>query len=73
MHGVKYTRFVGDKDSHVFRTLQESMPFVPDVIEKIECRNHLLRNYIKTTVLNNKSKYKCNNISIYNLVQENTY
>lgn len=38
--------FLGDGDSSVTKRLKESMPYGPKfVIEKIECRNHLLRNY----------------------------
>lgn len=45
MYGIKYTRFVGDGDSSVFRKLTDHMPYAPRSIVKIECSNHLLRNY----------------------------
>ena len=45
MYGVKYTRFVGDGDSSVYRKLLEYAPYAPNKIQKIECKNHLLRNF----------------------------
>ncbi|KAK4882229.1 hypothetical protein RN001_005548 [Aquatica leii] len=47
MYGMKYVKLVGDGDSSVHRKLVESMPYGPSlVIQKIECKNHILRNYI---------------------------
>ena len=41
-----YYVFSGDGDSSVTNKLNEVMPYGPDFkIQKIECRNHLLRNY----------------------------
>ena len=45
MHGVKYAYLVGDGDSSVLRTLQNAKPYGNFEIQKIECSNHLLRNY----------------------------
>ncbi|KYN11117.1 hypothetical protein ALC57_16741 [Trachymyrmex cornetzi] len=43
-HGVIYSTFIADGDSSVYRKIIQANPY-PDVfIEKIECRNHLLRN-----------------------------
>lgn len=44
MHGVKYLYLVGDGDSSVTKKLAESNPYNTPIM-KIECRNHLLRNY----------------------------
>lgn len=45
-HGLKYTTLVGDGDSSVHNKLMEIRPYGPQtVIKKIECRNHLLRNF----------------------------
>ncbi|KAF2891831.1 hypothetical protein ILUMI_14342, partial [Ignelater luminosus] len=44
MHDVKYTRMVGDGDSSVHRWLLETPPYGELLIEKVECKNHLLRN-----------------------------
>jgi hypothetical protein len=40
MHNLKYTKIIGDGDS------RESMRYGPHCfIEKIECRNHIMRSY----------------------------
>ncbi|XP_074034660.1 uncharacterized protein [Leptinotarsa decemlineata] len=45
-HGLKYLTSVGDGDSSVYSKLMETKPYGPQtVITKIECRNHLLRNF----------------------------
>lgn len=62
MYGLKYTKLVGDGDSSVHRKLVECMPYGSStIIQKIECKNHILRNYInklrdiaKTTKTKNK-------------------
>ena len=45
MHGVKYAYLVGDGDSSVTRKLADARPYKNLVVHKIECRNHLLRNF----------------------------
>ena len=45
MYGIKYHRSIGDGDSSVYSKIVEARPYVDTTIEKIECRNHLLRNY----------------------------
>lgn len=46
MHGLVYKQILGDGDSSVYRKVLESCPYGPTVfIEKIECKNHVLRNY----------------------------
>ncbi|XP_071056943.1 uncharacterized protein [Onthophagus taurus] len=44
MHGLKYTKIVGDGDSSVYKKILETRPYGSACIEKIECRNHLDRN-----------------------------
>lgn len=44
MHGVKYTKLIGDGDSNVYKKLLDANPYDNLRIEKIECKNHLLRN-----------------------------
>lgn len=40
--------FKGDGDSSVSKRLSEILPYGPNLlVEKIECRNHLLRNYMQ--------------------------
>ncbi|KAK5648395.1 hypothetical protein RI129_003287 [Pyrocoelia pectoralis] len=46
MHGLKYTQLVGDGDSSVLKKLCIAKPYGHKVsIKKIQCVNHLLRNY----------------------------
>lgn len=61
-HFLNYTYkfyFSGDGDSSVTKRLNEVMPYGPDFkIKKVECRNHLLRNYImKLSALTKKTEY----------------
>ncbi|CAI6370821.1 unnamed protein product [Macrosiphum euphorbiae] len=45
-HGLKYNKLIGDGDSSVSKRLAEIMPYgCRLLVKKIECRNHLLRNY----------------------------
>lgn len=45
-HGLKYLTLVGDGDSSVYNKLMEIKPYGPQTgIKKIECKNHLLRNF----------------------------
>jgi len=48
-----------DGDSSVTKKLNEVLPYGPDFkIQKIECRNHLLRNYgMKLKALSKKTEY----------------
>jgi len=50
---------IGDGDSSVTKRLKEILPYRPNFfIKKIECRNHLLRNYAtKVTMLARIAKY----------------
>ncbi|XP_034232805.1 uncharacterized protein LOC117640414 [Thrips palmi] len=51
MHGVKYYQLVGDRDSSVYNTLLEKPPYGSlELVEKIDCKNHLLRNYRSWTI-----------------------
>ncbi|XP_060859447.1 uncharacterized protein LOC132936703 [Metopolophium dirhodum] len=46
LHGLKYNKLIGDGDSSVTKRLSKIMPYGPKFhIQKIECRNHMLRNY----------------------------
>ncbi|CAI6362268.1 unnamed protein product [Macrosiphum euphorbiae] len=59
MHGLKFKQLIGDGDSSVCKRLNEVMPYGPTfLIEKIECRNHILRNYgQKIMHLTRKTEY----------------
>ncbi|XP_025198499.1 uncharacterized protein LOC112596890 [Melanaphis sacchari] len=62
MHNLKYNKLIGDGDSSVTKRLNEVLPYGPNfLIQKIECRNHLLRNYCqKLTAAAKKCIYPIN-------------
>ncbi|XP_022904610.2 uncharacterized protein [Onthophagus taurus] len=47
MYGLKYLKLVGDGDSSVHRKFLAIKPYGSKLVQKIECRNHLLRNFCK--------------------------
>lgn len=44
MYGVKYSKMIGDGDSNVYKLVLDLRPYDDITVEKIECKNHLLRN-----------------------------
>ena len=44
MYGLKFSKFIGDGDSNFYKKILDSRPYTNMSIEKIECKNHLLRN-----------------------------
>ncbi|XP_050512375.1 uncharacterized protein LOC126888289 [Diabrotica virgifera virgifera] len=46
-YGIKYSKMVGDGDSSVYRKLLEIRPYGNCLVQKIECKNHILRNFAK--------------------------
>lgn len=71
MYGIKYIKLVGDGDSSVHRKLVECMPYGPStIIEKIECKNHILRNYINK-LRDISKKIKTKNNKVQNLISQN--
>lgn len=53
--GLIYSTFIADGDSSVYKKIVQANPYPNIFIEKIECRNHLLRN------LAGKNKGNCKN------------
>jgi len=45
MYGVRYNKLIADGDSSTYNKLLEARPYHSLTVEKIECRNHLLRNF----------------------------
>lgn len=45
VHGVRYTRFIGDGDSSVHSTLLQGVPGWGYAISKLECANHICKCY----------------------------
>lgn len=44
MYGIIYARMVGDGDSSTYAKILGAKPYDNHIVEKIECRNHILRN-----------------------------
>lgn len=44
-YGIKYAKMVADGDSSTYKRILESRPYNNITVEKVECRNHLLRNF----------------------------
>lgn len=44
MYGIRYHKLIADGDSNVYKKILESRLYKNLTIEKLECRNHLLRN-----------------------------
>ncbi|KAB0803827.1 hypothetical protein PPYR_00797 [Photinus pyralis] len=60
IHGIIYNKLIGDGDSSVSKKLLEAKPYGNRVVKKVECRNHLLRNFCKklvTLTKNTRSSY----------------
>ncbi|XP_050306062.1 uncharacterized protein LOC126745672 isoform X2 [Anthonomus grandis grandis] len=47
LYNLKFTKMIGDGDSSVHRKLLQSKPYGNMLVQKVECRNHLLRNFAK--------------------------
>lgn len=45
MYGIKYTKLIADGDSSVYKKILDAHPYKNKTVEKIECTNHLLRNF----------------------------
>ena len=73
-YGLKYYRFIGDGDSSVERSIKECMPYAPQQVEKIECRNHLIRNFmskLQDDIWNAKGKAKLGSSEIRTYCEKN--
>lgn len=45
MHQVIYSRFIADGDSSTYAKILQARPYADVTVEKIGCRNHILRNF----------------------------
>ena len=50
-HGVFYHQFVADGDSSTYKKNLDSRPYGDLIVEKIECKNQLLRNYCNAALV----------------------
>lgn len=47
MHNLIYNKLIGDGDSSVLKKIHLAKPYGYDLqVSKIECTNHILRNYL---------------------------
>jgi putative phage-type endonuclease len=44
MYKIRYDKLIADGDSSVYKKILESRPYKHLTVEKVECKNHLLRN-----------------------------
>jgi len=59
MHNIIYHKLIGDGDSSVTKKLSMANPYGPNCpIKKIECKNHILRNYMNR-ITDIAGKRKC--------------
>ncbi|KAE9542497.1 hypothetical protein AGLY_003358 [Aphis glycines] len=47
MYEIRYHKLIGDGDNSVYKQILDARPYKNLTIEKIECKNHLLRNFCK--------------------------
>ncbi|KAB0795633.1 hypothetical protein PPYR_12472 [Photinus pyralis] len=47
MYGLIYNKLIADGDSSCYKKILDTHPYETTVVEKIECKNHLLRNFSK--------------------------
>lgn len=74
MYGIIYARMIADGDSSTYAKILEAAPYPNHIVEKIECRNHILRNFCnKLRTLTKDTKYSLahrktlNNIKIMSM------
>jgi len=46
-YGIRYHKLIADGDSSVYKKILDARPYKNLTVEKVECRNHLLRNFCK--------------------------
>lgn len=74
MHGVKYTRLIADGDSSTYRGILEAAPYGTQQVEKVECANHLLRNYFKNVFeIVERKRQRPFPVHLKKLVKQNAY
>ncbi|KAK5642243.1 hypothetical protein RI129_008410 [Pyrocoelia pectoralis] len=70
MHKLRFKRIIGDGDSSVHKKIQAAKPYGPMYyVQKIECRNHVLRNYCNK--IREISKIPRTDIEIRNFLRKN--
>lgn len=58
MYNLIYGRLISDGDSSTYSKILEARPYPDVTVEKVECRNHVLRNFCnKLQALSTETKY----------------
>lgn len=58
MHNLIYGRLISDGDANTYAKILQARPYDNYTVEKVECRNHLLRNVCnKLTAISTDTKY----------------
>lgn len=69
IHNLRYLSFIGDGDSSVYANLKEKVSY-GNQIKKIECKNHVIKNYTSALYkVNKKFKFRISNNS--NIINNN--
>lgn len=66
-HNLKYTKIIADGDSSVFAKIQTDVEYGRDVL-KIECTNHVLKNYGKALYKIKKENVNAKKILTKNII-----
>ncbi|CAH1113585.1 unnamed protein product [Psylliodes chrysocephalus] len=45
LYGIIFEKLIADRDSNCYQKILDTHPYNNIVVKKIECKNHLLRNY----------------------------
>ncbi|KAJ8888975.1 hypothetical protein PR048_008469 [Dryococelus australis] len=71
IHGLKYARLIEDDDSSVHRRLIETLPYGPNLlVQKIECRTRIFRNY-DNSLKDICMKKNFGNVELRSLIRQN--
>lgn len=71
MYGIRYARLIADGDSSVYKKILESRPYKRLTVEKVECKNHLLRNMCSRLKVIASSKTKQQSLYLRKKIGDN--
>lgn len=65
LYKIRVIRMIGDGDSSVYRKLVQVKPYGNLTVQKVECKNHLLRNFLaKLRELANRKRSSSKNLPV---------
>ncbi|XP_050303674.1 uncharacterized protein LOC126741321 [Anthonomus grandis grandis] len=71
MYNIIFKRLVGDGDSSVYKKLVKARPYGSLLVDKVECKNHLLRNFCaKIREICNKKRSNSTNSPVSPLLRK---